>query len=853
MKHHWPDILILLLTLSCLASCDGGEMSNDVIAQNNRYVVTCDSVAEGQWHAKALSPTHIVTNYAPTGSAPAGGIVKFRLAFNGRDNELASCQYHYALLGQDCQVTGCVPDTLPHGIHEASSTSTLHLRVDLSAMEKSMSETGHYVTATGDTLYRDEFRGVWVAGNVRPLTWDFTSLALHDDLRLHKTSEPGIYELTLRLHPGEKPPHRQTEWKISHPNANYPTLQTGQNIVDACYNMAIDDISTNLGSKGDGHAAFGTSTRDYSLAYPILLSLSYIDPAAAMEALKAQVTDGVIDRGSKWPITTNDAAWAAAAWEVYNVTGSRQWLSWAYRVLKKTIDEDYDTNFDPSTGLLHGGFSPPSSLSAFPSWMEGKDIYETHCLTNNLLYERAFEILNDMSDELGEACDYGKKAIALKDAINGTLWNERRNCYSPYTYIAAYPVQSPCIDNLGQALGVLWNVADDDRAEHLLMSTPLMPYGIPLSYPRSKERDPLNTSEITSPVIQALWNLAAAKTGNLNMLRRGLGAMYRSQALFCANQDAWNAYTGEPIAPGRDKLGSAAASAAMVFRLYAGMTFLPNGIEFNPVIPVFLKGEKHILNFKYRQAVLDLTITGTGNDIESFSIDGKEGNDNFVAADLKGRHQISIKMRDQPTAHQQVTLGNEDIALPETPVVHWRKDSAQILNFHGATNYRLVVNGQYRYEINDTLFRLNGNGRPFSVNAIVGIDQYAFSYLSQPYYHIVDASTITPNDFIYREDNPMGLMFHYNSAEAGTHLIYVRYANGNSHQPCPLFSVMANGHWQGTLVFPARGENEWKNKGWSNMVAIELLRGDNTVEFHRPQLPGQEARVVIDHVCLMKK
>ena len=99
----------------------------------------------------------------------------------------------------------------------------------------------------------------------------------------------------------------------------------------------------------------------------------------------------------------------------------------------------------------------------------------------------------------------------------------------------------------------------------------------------------------------------------------------------------------------------------------------------------------------------------------------------------------------------------------------------------------------------------------------------------------------------------MGLMFHYNSAEAGTHLIYVRYANGNSHQPCPLFSVMANGHWQGTLVFPARGENEWKNKGWSNMVAIELLRGDNTVEFHRPQLPGQEARVVIDHVCLMKK
>ena len=35
---------------------------------------------------------------------------------------------------------------------------------------------GYYVTPTNDTIYKDDFKGVWVAGDIPPLTWDFENL-----------------------------------------------------------------------------------------------------------------------------------------------------------------------------------------------------------------------------------------------------------------------------------------------------------------------------------------------------------------------------------------------------------------------------------------------------------------------------------------------------------------------------------------------------------------------------------------------------------------------------------------------------------------------------------------------------
>ena len=65
-----------------------------------------------------------------------------------------------------------------------------------------------------------------------------------------------------------------------------------------------------------------------------------------------------------------------------------------------------------------------------------------------------------------------------------------------------------------------------DRAVNLVKKTPIANYGVPIVSPHYDNGEAVNLSQTVSPVVQAFWNLAAAKTGNQHMLRRGLGALY---------------------------------------------------------------------------------------------------------------------------------------------------------------------------------------------------------------------------------------------------------------------------------------------------------------------------------------
>ena len=572
---------------------------------------------------------------------------------------------------------------------------------------------------------------------------------------------------------------------------------------------------------------------------------------------------------SIWPINSDDISWAAAAWEVYSVTGDKSFLKWAYNVIKNTSAEDYDINADQVTGLMHGGVQYSFSESQFyPNWMEYKDIYETVSLTSNVLYEHAFEILNDMGDELDVSNNYGEKAQNLKDAINEALWNERKGYYNQYTYLAAYPVRSPGIDNFGQALSVIWNIADDNRAENLIMKTPITNFGVPTASPAYSSLDRINLSEIMSPLMQAFWNLAAAKTENENMLRHGLGALYRGQALTCCNKGGYNTFTGVQLGNVEGDMGSASGNVAMVFRVYAGMTFLPNGVEFNPMVPVFLTGKKEIKNFKYRQATLDITIEGTGNVIDKFTIDGKETHDNFINGAITGRHAIVITMTNNNHAPQIITKGNNEFCIPTTPVAEWLNDSTRILNYNNDNTYRMVVNGQLRYTIGDTTFTRNDNKEQFSINSVVEIGKYALSYLSKPYFVMPHVAVLPVSQFatagtslltspkaknaVETSTGKNGeITIKYVAPQGGDYFFDVRYSNGRSSNTCPLLSVTVNSHHQGTLVMPCRGESEWLNAGMSNLVQLQLLKGENTIVIKR--IGNTDDPVLLHYARIIKK
>ena len=868
LKHLCSCVLLIVL-----CSCSHGDtMSNDVIAQTDRYVVTADSVVQGRYVSRALSAMQIESNYEPAErDIKIPERVAFKLAFNAHDNELPSGSYHYVPVENDTV-------RIVAGVAEASRgvSKTLHtekdgkkviLQVDLRAQEDSLQAQGYFVTATRDTIYADSFNGVWVVIDDPAYSQDFKTLGEHEELKLKPSGEKGIYELPIVL--GSRPAAVKSKkrWQIKDTPKGYPAVSTGATLVDALYNMAIGTIHTN--KVNGNYVKRNSSVND--ITYPITLSLACLDPDAAMKSLKMVVTDGRISHDSKgelWPIVSDDISWASAAWEVYCVTGNKEWLDYAYDVVSQSIEQDYETNFDEYERLMHGGtwYSLTGNLY-YPSWMQLTHIYESMSLTNNAQYAHAFEILNDMCDELGIESEYGSLVLEMRDAINEKFWNERKGYYSQYTYLPAYPIQSPCIDNLGQALCVLWNIANDDRAENLIMKTPLAPYGVTVTSPHYSSGGMLNQSELSFPMIQAFWNIAAAKTGNEHSLRRGLGALYRLPALYCSYKSWCNAYTGETQDEGDGSLGAAAANASMVFRVYAGITFLPNGIELNPFIPVFLKGRKEIKGFKYRRAVLDITIEGTGNDIESIKVDGVSSHDNFIPSTLTGHHTVHITMCNNNRALQEITVSDSSFSLPPTPELSWRNGVARIENYDARLNYRRVINGELSYSVRDTTYMTRIDSDPFSVRAVLAIGKYSMGYVSNP--------------FLYA---PMSRIFHFapwagsgtgaasvesgrgiNTRivvqaivdEPGTYMMDVRYANGNgnvsSTGTCAARKVIVNTHRQGTLVMPALGLDEWHRKGMTNMVRVDLLQGLNEIELSCEPGVGSDIPILLDYMRLIKK
>ncbi|WP_221935993.1 hypothetical protein, partial [Klebsiella pneumoniae] len=124
------------------------------------------------------------------------------------------------------------------------------------------------------------------------------------------------------------------------------------------------------------------------------------------------------------------------------------------------------------------------------------------------------------------------------------------------------------------------------------------------------------------PFVQAYWNLAAAKVKNMEAFTTGLGAIYRSAALFGTHKELYVSSNGDyrGTAVNSDaQLWSATGSAAMIYRVIAGMEFGVDGIEFAPFVPAALTGDKTISGFRYRDAMLNITIKGTGDKVVSFT------------------------------------------------------------------------------------------------------------------------------------------------------------------------------------------------------------------------------------------
>ncbi|MBQ7689910.1 MAG: hypothetical protein IJT30_01805 [Muribaculaceae bacterium] len=611
-------------------------------------------------------------------------------------------------------------------------------------------------------------------------------------------------------------------WRDTEAHPGLPQCTTGGRLLDAVWNMSLDHVSLSA-----RHSTYDAGGDTASLYCAMALALAWLEPSRTQRTLRALAPDGMVKPLGQWPMDASRIAWAEAAWNAYAATGDKQWLAEAHDVIERTLTADEQLLADATTSLAHGA-SWPATGCYYPTWMQPCDVAASMPLLASVLTCRARALLELADEELGLEHNHAAGAQHLKDAINQHLWNEQAGHYSAYLYGPVVAVQAPAADNLAQALAVLGNVADDDRAATLLTKTPIGHKGVNLTSPDTSAVEPYFTHPVW-PAVQALWTLAAARQDNEEAMCRGLAALIRAQALF---QSRHITVAGCPT----NDLVTAASSLAVTLRALAGLHYLPDGIELHPTLPDALPGGLTITGLRYRQATLDISITGTGNDVATLTIDGNPTEGKFIPATLTGRHTVHATLRHGHTT-SGMTIANARHALPPTPDVVWTPDSGCIVNYVAGGSYRLMTDGHLTGTVSDMAFALPPAGNGMSQLAVAMAGRHGYGFTSRP--TVVcgsDSYTITlaplPAD---------SLAATITAARSGTHLLQIDYRS--TAPTCDALLVSANTHPQGTVLLPPAQPD---STAQSPMLPVKLLRGSNQILLTRPpQVPPSATPITL--------
>ncbi len=842
-------------------------MRNNIIYQSNEFSVFGDSILQGRFVAKAISRNEIVSNYVSQADEFKSPEVKFKFSINGADNSAPTGKDNVIICaGGDGNYESPV---IPFGKQFIDSTKItsnsylkkdvkLTLRVNMTDVFNSFKDKGFYITFDGKKIYKNDFKGVFVAGNIAPLTWDWNNLYSHKELQLTDSNHDGIYETTLILNqnPGEN--KTAASWKLSKDISAFPQYHSPDILPDALYNLSLEEMQNAIEPDSTfrtGKEWAGVWTRDIS--YSIILSMGILQPKVAMISLKRKVKNGKIIQdtgtGGAYPISTDREIWAVAAWEVYKVTGDKEWLNYAYQVVKNSIDDDLHNIFDSQTGMMKGESSFLDwREQTYPTWMQPADIYESECLGTNAVHFEANTVLSEMAAELGfgdEAKKYNDVATQIKNGINKYLWQEDKRYYGQYLYGRVDKMLSPRSEALGEALSVIFDVADKTRQQQIISNTPVTPFGISCIYPQIPGIPPYHNYAVW-PFVESFWAQASAKAGNEQSVVKAIASVYRPAALFLTNKENFVAdngdYAGTQI-NSSNMLWSLSGNISLVYKVLFGIQFNADNIFFHSFVPKVFSGTRTLNNFKYRKAILNIEMNGYGNEIKSFKIDDKESPEHKVSSMLQGSHTIKIVLGNDNLTSVNINRVENEFS-PQMPSVQYEKGMLSWKDTgDNITSYKVIKNGQLLKQIPGNLQSVDtatyGNFQIIAVD-----DNNRESFASEPLqiYPAANEQIIQIEDFVRKSsktyqgftgkgfveisktvNRKIDLPVTIN--EDGNYILDVRYANGNgpinTENKCAFRTLSIDSSTFTTLVFPQRGKDEWSNWGWSNSLEISLTKG----------------------------
>lgn len=884
----------IILVLSAV-SISAITHAQQPVYKSAAFSIYKDKVVQGNNEAKALSPTHMQSNYQSPANALQPANIIFKFSINGRDNEMFAGKEHHFTVNAVNGVSETPIIKFGMQLNQPEATgkylqpnTQLKIRVDMKDVMKQFNELGYYTTIHGDKIYKEDYKGVFVAGPTAPMTWDFDNIMQHGDLQLKDEDGDGIYGVTMVINKPADEKHTETEWTMTKDISPYPQYKSDMLIADAVYNLSLEEMLKAIEPDSTfrtGKEWGGVWTRDIS--YSIILSMAHMQPRVAMFSLMRKVNKKkriIQDTGTggAWPVSTDRMIWAVAAWEIYKATGDKDWLQQAYEIVKNSIGDDIHNVHDPETGLVKGESSFLDwREQTYPKWMQPADIYESECLGTNAVHYQANNVLSQMAAELhDEAVAAKHKAIAerIKQGINKYLWVPEKGYYAQFRYGRGYKFVSPRSEALGEALCVIFGIADDARSKQVVSRVPLTSFGISCIYPQIPNIPPYHNNAVW-PFVQSYWLWAAAKAGNEKAVLEAISDIYRPAALFLTNKENFvvdnGDYNGTQV-NSSIMLWSLSGNISIVQKVLFGIRFNKDGISFEPFVPAAMAGNRTLNNFHYRDAVLNIEMAGFGNKIRTFFIDGKPSLVSGIPASLKGTHVVKIILADNPAGQQKINKVANYVTI-SNPTAKFNGTAINWEPVKGAVSYKVLQNGKMVSQTAGTSYTVSG--KEFAEYAVIAVDAGKVeSFASEPvavdgtaWQKTTEMETLAgTTPYNYKGYTGSGFAEISNTVNktidipvdvplSGTYLVCFRYANGNgpgnTENKCAIRSMKVDGTEKATVVFPQRARDEWSNWGWSNKTRLSLAAGKHTItlslEDYNDNMNGEINQAMLDQFTII--
>ena len=679
-------------------------------------------------------------------------------------------------------------------------------------------------------------------------------------------------------------------WKLKNDISMYPRLTTSNTLHAAVFNMGLDEMvnavepDTTLRT---GKEWAGVWTRDVS--YSIILSMAYMQPEASKISLMKKVNANgriIQDTGSggAWPVSSDRMIWAVAAYEVYKVTGDKEWLKFIYPVIRDSFEDDFKVVYNAESGLVRGETSFIDwREQSYPKWMQTADIYNSEAMNTSVVHAEGLRILSKIADELGkkkEAKRYAEAAKSLTDAINRVFWMDDKGYYAMYTYGRENMILNPRAETLGESLAILFNVASPERAKIISQSNPTTPYGVAIFYPQISDMPSYHNNALW-PFVASYWTLACAKAGNEQATLQGFGSVFRPAALFATNKENFNLDNGDIATElnSSNMLWSLSGNIALTCRILFGINYEDNGLSFSPFVPKVMADNRTLSNFTYRDAKLNITVKGHGQHIKSFMLNGKECKP-FIPADIKGVNEIVIEMDCEEIPAQAVN-NQPNLKAPLTPIA-WIEDGRLCWNpIEYIGHYEVILNGKRVAKTRQTSYALTEQGEWQVIGVSeAGVESFASEPRSNADRFVVEMpgektsmksaeisyQPLTPiagyngNGFVETDHSTAAISVTVDVPADGEYAFSLRYANGNgpvnTENKCAIRTLTVDGNKIGTVVMPHRGVANWDDWGMTNEVKTELKAGKHTLCIeYRPENENMNLstnHAIIDCVKLVR-